>query len=467
MANIISNIGDDKIHDECGVFAMFDNDGFDIARITYAGLFAMQHRGQQSAGIAVNKDREITLYKDNGLVHEVFSNDVIDKLKGTMAIGHVRYSADGEQNVMNAQPLVSRYVKGQIAVATNGTLTNFHELKHRLELDGAIFQTTSETEIIMHLLARARMRTGRVETALAEVMKELRGAYALVMMSPQKLIVCRDPKGMKPLCLGKIENSYVIASETCALDTVRAEFVRDIEPGEIVIIDKNGLRTIRDNCTDPKEGKMCIFEYLYFARSDSVIEGMNVHMARKLTGKILSETYPVDADIVAAVPDSGVDAAIGYAEASGIPYGKALMINRYVGRTFIQPTQEQRLTAVRLKINVIKENVYGKRIVLVDDSIVRGTTCAKLVDMLKEAGAKEVHMRISAPPFIWPCYFGTDIPSKEHLLACNYTVDEICKMTGADSLGFMPVERLSEIVPNLRCKFCDGCFTGEYPYEHE
>jgi amidophosphoribosyltransferase len=458
----------DKLHEECGIFAMFDNDGYDTARITYAGLFAMQHRGQQSAGIAVNNDRKVTLYKDNGLVHEVFSNDVINSLKGRMAIGHVRYSADGEQDVLNAQPLVSRYIKGPLAVATNGTLTNYHELKRQLEQEGAIFQTTNETEIIMHLLARARMETGRVETGLAKIMKtQLRGAYALVMMSPQKLIACRDPKGMKPLCMGKIENSYVFASETCALDTVRAEFVRELDPGEIVIVDVNGVRTIRDNCQDRKCAGMCVFEYLYFARSDSIIEGMSVHKARKLTGKILSETYPVDADIVAAVPDSGVDAAIGYAEASGIPYAKALMINRYVGRTFIQPTQEQRSTAVRLKINVIRDTVKDKKIVLVDDSIVRGTTCAKLVAMLKEAGAKEVHMRISAPPFIWPCYFGTDIPSKEHLMACNYTVDEIRDMIGADSLGFMPVERLPEVVPDINCGYCDGCFTGKYPYEHE
>ena len=458
----------DKLHEECGLFAMFDNDGYDTARITYAGLFAMQHRGQQSAGIAVNNDRKVTLYKDNGLVHEVFSDEVINSLKGRMAIGHVRYSADGEQDVLNAQPLVSRYIKGPLAVATNGTLTNYHELKHQLEQEGAIFQTTNETEIIMHLLARARMKTGRVETGLAEIMKnQLRGAYALVMMSPQKLIACRDPKGMKPLCMGKIENSYVFASETCALDKVRAEIIRELDPGEIVIVDVNGVRSIRDNCQDRKCSGMCVFEYLYFARSDSIIEGMSVHKARKLTGKILSETYPVDADIVAAVPDSGVDAAIGYAEASGIPYAKALMINRYVGRTFIQPTQEQRTTAVRLKINVIRDTVKDKKIVLVDDSIVRGTTCAKLVAMLKEAGAKEVHMRISAPPFIWPCYFGTDIPSREHLMACNYTVDEICNMIGADSLGFMPVERLPEVVPDINCGYCDGCFTGKYPYEHE
>lgn len=461
------DVPSEKLHEECGVFGMYDNDGFNTARITYAGLFALQHRGQESSGIAINQNREITLYKNQGLVQEVFTNDILEKLKGRMAIGHVRYSATGENSILNAQPLVSRYIKGQLAMAANGNLSNYQELKHRLELDGAIFQTTNDTEIIMHLLARARLKTGRVETALAEVMKDLKGSYSLIMMSPQKLIACRDPKGMRPLCIGKIDNSFVIASETCALDTVRAEFIREIDPGEVVIIDENGMRSIRDNCGDPKKSQICIFEYIYFARSDSVIEGMSVHEARKLTGKILAETYRVDADLVAGVPDSGVDAAIGYAQASGIPYGKALVINRYVGRTFIQPTQEQRTTAVRLKINVLKDTVKGKRIVLVDDSIVRGTTCAKLVDMLKEAGAKEVHMRISSPPFVWPCYFGTDIPSKDHLLACHYSVEEICKMIGADSLGFLPVERLPEIVPNIRCKFCDGCFTGKYPYSHE
>lgn len=467
MSNQQNDIPSEKLHEECGVFGMYDNDGFDTARITYAGLFALQHRGQESCGIAINKDREITLHKDRGLVQEVFTSEVLDKLKGKMTVGHVRYSTTGENSVLNAQPLVSRYIKGQLAMAVNGQLSNYHELKHRLELDGAIFQTTNDTEIIMHLLARARLKTGRVETALAEVMKDLCGSYSLIMMSPQKLIACRDPRGMRPLCIGKIDNSYVIASESCALDTVRAEYIREVDPGEVVIIDENGLRTIRDNCIDPKTADMCIFEYIYFARSDSVIEGMSVHEARKLTGKILAETYPAEADLVAGVPDSGIDAAIGYAQASGIPYGKALMINRYVGRTFIQPSQEQRTTAVRLKINVMKDAVKGKRIVLVDDSIVRGTTCAKLVDMLKEAGAKEVHMRISSPPFVWPCYFGTDVPSKDSLLACHYSIEEIRKMIGADSLGFMPVERLSEIVPNIRCKFCDGCFTGNYPYTHE
>lgn len=452
-----------ELHEECGVFGIYDRDGYDVARMTYTGLFAMQHRGQESCGIAVNDNREISMYKNVGHVSEVFHDQQLDQLKGQMAIGHVRYATAGGTGVLNAQPLVSRYIKGQLAMAHNGNLSNASALKHELELGGAIFQTTTDTELMMHLLARERLKTGRVETALAQAMKHLEGSYSLVMMSPQKLIACRDPQGMRPLCLGKLgENTYVVASETCALDTVRAEFIRDVEPGEIIIIDKDGLRTIRDNCIGAS--RMCIFEYIYFARSDSIIAGQSVHEARKHTGRILAETDPVDADLVIGVPDSGIDAAIGYAQASGIPYGKGLVINRYVGRTFIQPTQEERKQAVRLKINALKQTVEGKRIIMVDDSIVRGTTCAKLVDMLREAGAKEVHMKISSPPFVWPCYFGTDIPSKDQLLACKYTVDEICKIIGADSLSFLPQERLKDIIPNAACGFCDGCFTGKYPY---
>ncbi len=454
------------LKEECGIFAFYDNDGYDSARMTYAGLFALQHRGQESCGIAVNRNREITLYKDEGHVNEVFHDRELDALPGTMAIGHVRYATSGGTGVLNAQPLVSRYIKGQLAMAHNGNLSNTSALRKELELSGAIFQTTTDTELMMHLIARERLKTGRVETALANMMNSVRGSYSLVMMSPQKLIACRDPKGMRPLCLGKLDNSYVIASESCALDTIRAEFIRDIDPGEIVVIDQNGLRTIRDHCNDfPGDSRICIFEYIYFARPDSIIEGMSVHEARKLTGRILSEEFPVDADMVIGVPDSGIDAAIGYAEASQIPYGKGLVINRYVGRSFIQPSQAARATAVRLKINVLKDTVKGKRIVMIDDSIVRGTTCARLVDMLKEAGATEVHMRICSPPFTWPCYFGTDVPDKDQLLACQYTVEEIRKMIGADSLGFLPVERLREIIPKAKCGFCDGCFTGRYPYE--
>ncbi len=452
------------IKEECGVFGIYDRDGYDVARMTYAALFAMQHRGQESCGIAVNRDRDIYLHKNVGHVNEVFHDRELDELKGQFAIGHVRYATAGGTGVLNAQPLATRYVKGQMAMAHNGNLSNAKLLKDQLQQSGAIFQTTTDTELMMHLVARERLKTGRVELALVEMMKKVEGSYSLVMMSPQKLMACRDPQGMRPLCIGQLsDNTYVVASESCALDTIRAEFVRDVEPGEVIVIDKNGLRSIRENCKG--SSRMCIFEYIYFARSDSIIEGQSVHEARKNLGKILAQTDPVEADMVIGVPDSGIDAAIGYALESGIPYGKGLVINRYIGRTFIQPTQAERKQAVRLKINALKQTVEGKRIIMVDDSIVRGTTSAKLVDMLREAGATEVHMRISSPPFTWPCYFGTDIPDKDQLLACKYSVEEICKMIGADSLVFLPADRLQETIPNARCGFCDGCFTGNYPYE--
>lgn len=452
------------IHEECGVFGIYDRDGYDVARMTYAGLFAMQHRGQESCGIAVNRDRDIYLYKNVGHVNEVFHDRELDELKGQFAIGHVRYATSGGTGVLNAQPLVTWYVKGQLAMAHNGNISNAKELKKELQQSGAIFQTTTDTELMMHLVARERLKVGRVELALVEMMKRVEGSYSVVMMSPQKLMACRDPQGIRPLCIGKIgDNTYVVASESCALDTIRAEFIRDVEPGEVIVIDKDGLRSIKDNCKG--HSRTCIFEYVYFARSDSIIDGQSVHEARKNMGKILAQTDPVDADMVIGVPDSGIDAAIGYALESGIPYGKGLVINRYIGRTFIQPTQSERKQAVRMKINALKQTVAGKRIIMVDDSIVRGTTSAKLVDMLREAGATEVHMRISSPPFVWPCYFGTDIPDKDQLLACKYSVDEICKMIGADSLVFFPLERLAETIPDAKCGFCDGCFTGNYPYQ--
>ena len=452
------------IHEECGVFGIYDRDGYDVARMTYTALFAMQHRGQESCGIAVNRDRDIYLYKNVGYVSEVFHDRELDEMKGQFAIGHVRYATTGGTGVLNAQPLVTWYVKGQLAMAHNGNLSNAKQLKQELQQAGAIFQTTTDTELMMHLIARERLKTGRVELALVEMMKRVEGSYSLVMMSPQKLMACRDPQGMRPLCIGKMgDNTYVNDSETCALDTIREELIRDVEPGEVIVIDKNGLRSIKDNCHG--HSRMCIFEYIYFARSDSIIASQSVYEARKNLGKILAQTEPVDADMVIGVPDSGIDAAIGYAMESGIPYGKGLVINRYVGRTFIQPTQAERKQAVRLKINALKQTVEGKRIIMVDDSIVRGTTSAKLVDMLREAGATEVHMRISSPPFTWPCYFGTDIPDKDQLLACQYSVEEIRKMIGADSLVFLPAERLKETIPNAKCGFCDGCFTGNYPYE--
>ena len=455
---------DNKLKDACGVFGVYDKDGYDVARLTYAGLFALQHRGQESCGIAVNDNRKITHHRGLGHVGDVFRDTELDVLKGQMAIGHVRYSTCDDKGLHNAQPLVSMYIKGQLAMAHNGKLSNSVELKRQLELSGAIFQTNTDTEIMMHLLARERMITGRAETALASIMKKLEGSYSIVMMTPQKLIACRDPLGMRPLCLGKLGNSYVIASESCAFDTINATFIRDIDPGEIVIVDKNGLRTIRDNVGDRKKARICIFEYIYFARSDSVIENMSVHEARKNTGAILAEVAPVDADMVIGVPDSGIDAAIGYASRAGIPYGKGLVINRYVGRTFIKATPKERISAVQLKINVLKETIQGKRIIMIDDSIVRGTTSANLVTMLRDAGAKEVHMRISSPMFINACYYGTDIPSRDELFSYKYSKEEMRDIIGADSLEFYPVERLDEVVPKLNSGFCDACFTGNYPY---
>jgi amidophosphoribosyltransferase len=455
---------EDKLRDACGIFGIYDKDGYDVARMTYAGLFALQHRGQESCGIAVNDNRKITHHRGLGHVGDVFNDTELDSLKGQMAIGHVRYSTCDDKGLHNAQPLVSMYIKGQLAIAHNGKLSNYVALKKQLELSGAIFQTITDAEIMLHILARERMITGRAETALASIMKKLEGAYSIVMMTPQKLIACRDPLGMRPLCLGKMNNTYVIASESCALDTINATYIRDVDPGEIIIVDKNGLRTIRDNVIDRNDARLCIFEFIYFARSDSVIENMSVHEARKNTGAILAEVAPVDADMVIGVPDSGIDAAIGYATRSGIPYGKGLVINRYVGRTFIRATQSERVSAVQLKINVLKETIQGKRIIMIDDSIVRGTTSANLVAMLRDAGAKEVHMRISSPMFLNPCYYGIDIPSSDELFARKYSREEMRDIIGADSLEFFPVERLKDIVPQLDCGYCDACFTGNYPW---
>lgn len=455
------------IKEECGVFGIYDLDGGNVVPSIYYGLTSLQHRGQESCGLAVSRTDgvigNVQFHKDLGLVSEVLREDTLNQMEGDIGVGHVRYSTTGASVAENAQPLVLTYVKGTLGLAHNGNLVNTEELKWELIQTGAIFHTTTDSEVIAFHIARERVHSKTVEEAVRKTAEKLKGAYALVVMSPRKLIGVRDPYGLKPLCIGKRDHTYVLASESCALTSVGAEFIRDVEPGEVIVIDKDGLRSIKDNCKG--HSRTCIFEYVYFARSDSIIDGQSVHEARKNMGKILAQTDPVDADMVIGVPDSGIDAAIGYALESGIPYGKGLVINRYIGRTFIQPTQSERKQAVRMKINALKQTVAGKRIIMVDDSIVRGTTSAKLVDMLREAGATEVHMRISSPPFVWPCYFGTDIPDKDQLLACKYSVDEICKMIGADSLVFFPLERLAETIPDAKCGFCDGCFTGNYPYQ--
>lgn len=450
-----------SIHEECGVFGVLDPAG-DCARTTYYGLFALQHRGQEACGIATIQDRELAFHKDLGLVGEVFSPEILDRLGGTMAVGHVRYATTGGSRRENAQPLTLKYVKGTLAVAHNGNLVNADQLRTAFEYRGAIFQTTTDSELIAYAIAQERLRCPSAEEAVCQALKGLRGAFSLIVMSPQKLIAARDPWGFRPLCMGRRGDAVIFASETCALSAVGATFERDLEPGEIVVASRDGVRSIRENCA-AASSHMCIFEYIYFARPDSVLCGQSVHEARRNAGRLLAREYPAEADVVIGVPDSGLDAAMGYAEASGIPYGVGLVKNRYIGRTFITPGQESREQAVRIKLGALASCVAGKRVVMIDDSIVRGTTSRQIVSLLREAGATAVHMRSSAPPFIAPCYFGTDIPDRKNLIACHHSVEEIRDMIGADSLGFLSLESLHKIAPQANCGFCDGCFTGNYP----
>ena len=443
----------DKPHEECGVFGMYDLDGNDVASSIYYGLFALQHRGQESCGIAVSDTfgpRKVDLLKGMGLVNEVFNQENIASLKGNIGVGHCRYSTAGESIPSNAQPLVINYVKGTLMLAHNGNLINANELREELAYTGAIFQTTIDSEVIAYHIARERIKTKT-------------GAYALVVSSPRKLIGARDPYGFKPLCIGKRDNAYILASETCALDTIDAEFVRDVEPGEVVVIDKDGIKSDRSLCLKPEEQARCVFEYIYFARPDSNFDGTSVYHSRIMAGKFLAMDSPVDADIVVGVPESGNAAAMGYAMQSGIPYGTAFIKNAYVGRTFIKPQQKSRESSVRVKLNVLKEAVNGKRVVMIDDSIVRGTTSDRIVQMLKDAGATEVHVRISSPPFISECYFGTDVPNKEQLIAHNRTIEDIRQVIGSDSLAYLSIDRLIELSGGK--SICKGCFTGEYPME--
>ncbi len=457
----------DTVHEECGIFGIYDNgDNLDVSRLTYYGLYALQHRGQESCGIAVNnRDSadviQILQYKDQGLVNEVFNELVLKELEGFCAIGHVRYGTSGGSSRVNAQPLVSRYQKGSFALANNGSLVNAQQIRKELEEQGAIFQTNNDSEIIALLMAKERIHTNSTAEAMTRIMKKISGAYSLLIMTPHRLIAVRDPQGFHPLAIGKIKNSWVIASETCAFDAINAEFVRDVEPGEIVVIDKDGLHSYREMCG--QKSSMCIFEYIYIARPDSIIEGESVHRARLNAGKYLAKESGVEADIVIGVPDSGLDAALGYSYESGIPYGVGFIKNRYIGRTFILPTQEEREAALRIKLNAMRETVAGKRVIMVDDSIVRGTTSRRIVNLLREAGATEVHVRISSPAFLNPCYFGTDIDSRDKLIACQMTVEETCEKIGADSLAYLSIPALSKLAPNCKLGCCDACFTGKYP----
>ena len=457
---------EDVLHEECGVFGMYDLDGNDVASTIYYGLFALQHRGQESCGIAVSDTQgpkgRVSTHKGMGLCNEVFTPDTLDSLHGNIGVGHVRYSTAGSSTRENAQPLVLNYIKGTLALAHNGNLVNAPELRCELEYTGAIFQTTIDSEVVAYHIARERVNTGTVEDAVANAMKKIKGAYALVIMSPRKMIGARDPFGFKPLCIGKRDNAYILASETCALETIGAEFVRDVEPGEIVAITKEGISSNRSMCLpDPKKQARCIFEYIYFARPDSVLDGVSVYHSRIYAGRCLAKDSPVEADLVVGVPESGNAAALGYSMESGIPYGTAFVKNTYVGRTFIKPKQSSRESAVRIKLNVLKEAVAGKRVIMIDDSIVRGTTSALIVNMLRDAGAKEVHVKVSAPPFLHPCYFGTDIPTEDQLIASGRTLEEIRQKIGADSLSYLKMERLSEMANGL--PICTACFSGEYP----
>lgn len=458
----------EMIKEECGVFGIYDFDGGDVASTIYYGLLALQHRGQESCGIAVSDTSgpkgKVLSSKDMGLVNEAFTPEILEKLKGDIGVGHVRYSTAGSSTRENAQPLVLNYVKGTLALAHNGNLINAPELRKELEYTGAIFQTTIDSEVIAYFIARERLNSKTVEEAVGRAMKKIKGAYSLIIMSPRKLIGARDPFGFRPLCIGKRDNSYVLASETCALDTIGATFVRDVEPGEIVTISpEKGIESDKSMCIPKEQHARCVFEYIYFARPDSFVDGMSVYNSRILAGRYLAIDSPVDADLVVGVPESGNCAALGYAMESGIPYGQAFVKNSYVGRTFIKPGQKNRESSVQVKLNALRDAVEGRRVIMIDDSIVRGTTSDRIVRMLREAGAKEVHMRVSSPPFLWPCYFGTDIPARDQLIAYNRSVDEICKIIGADSLGYLKEERLSQIVEGR--EICSGCFTGKYPLD--
>lgn len=451
------------IHEECGVFGVYDPQG-GCARSTYYGLYALQHRGQEASGIAVTNDRELSYYKDLGLVGDVFDTNILDQLNGTMAVGHVRYATTGEGKRENAQPLTLSYVKGTLAVVHNGNLVNTQALRTQYEYNGAIFQTTSDTEIIAYTIAKERLTCGSVEEAVNRAIPHLEGAFSLLVLSPRKLVAARDPWGFRPLCIGRKGDAIYFSSESCGLDSVGAEYVREVDPGEIVVVEDGQLRSIRDNCRE--KNHLCIFEYIYFARPDSEIFGQSVHLVRRNAGRLLAQEHAVEADLVIGVPDSGLDAAMGYAEESGIPYGEGFVKNRYIGRTFITPNQESREAAVRIKLGPLRCQVAGKRVVMIDDSIVRGTTARAIVSLLRDAGATEVHVRISSPEFISPCFFGTDIPNKEKLISCHHSVEEIRDIINADSLGFLSLERLHQIAPDSTCGgFCEGCFSGKYPID--
>jgi len=441
----------------CGIFGVIGNP--EAANLTYLGLYALQHRGQESAGIACSDGEVITFHKEMGLVADIFSEEVLSRLPGHMAIGHVRYSTTGSSELKNAQPFVVDFESGSIAVAHNGNLVNTHVLKQELEVGGSIFQSTMDTEVIVHLIARSRR--GRIEERIVDALTQVRGAYSLLFLTRDKLIAVRDPHGIRPMVLGKIKGGHVVCSESCALDLIEGELLRDVEPGEMLVIDERGVHSSRPFF--PAPAHFCIFEFIYFARPDSIFGGVNVYEVRKRLGRELSRLHPVEADIVVPVPDSGVPAAIGYSEASGIPFEMGFIRNHYVGRTFIEPQQSIRHFGVKIKLNAVRGVVEGKRVVVVDDSIVRGTTGRKIIKMIRSAGAKEVHVRISSPPTAFPCFYGIDTPIRRDLIAATHTLDEIKRYLTADSLGYLTIDSLRACVPTAAKGYCDACFSGSYP----
>ena len=451
------------IHEECGVFGVYSQEVRDVASLAYYGLYSLQHRGQESCGIVVNDDGVFSAHRDVGLVGDVFQADRLAALgRGGIAVGHVRYGTTGSDNKRNVQPILVNHYKGRMALAHNGNLTNSLELRRELESQGSIFQTTTDSEVIAYIIVQERLRAPSIEAAVSAAMDRIVGAYSLVISSPTKLIAVRDPNGFRPLCMGRLrDGSVVFASESCALDAVGARFERDLLPGEIVIAGNGGLRSDTSHC-GTADRKLCVFEFIYFARPDSVVDGSSVHIARQRAGTFLALEHPVQADVVVGVPDSGLDAALGYAKQSGIPYGMGFIKNKYIGRTFISPTQAMREDAVNIKLNPIRSVVEGKRVVLIDDSIVRGTTCRRTIDLLRRAGAKEIHMRVSAPPFVAACYYGTDIDDPAKLIANNHSVEEIAEIIGADSLGYLSLQH-AEMLADNTCGFCTACFGGGYP----
>jgi amidophosphoribosyltransferase len=453
---------DDRFHDECGVFGVFGHP--EAANLTYLGLYALQHRGQESAGIVASTGSDLNLHRAMGEVEEIFQPSVLRKLKGASAIGHTRYSTAGDKALLNAQPIMIDCNKGKIAVAHNGNLTNALEHRRRLEHRGSIFQTNSDTEVIVHLIARSQARN--FSAALGDALNQVEGAYSLLVLTPEEMYAVRDPRGFRPLALGKVITAdgtvaWSVASETCAFDLMNAEYLRDVEPGEMLRISRSGIESIR--YSQPKPHQFCIFEHVYFSRPDSTVFGRSVNESREMLGRLLAREHPVEADMVVPIPDSGVPAAIGYSLESEIPFRMGLIRNHYIGRTFIEPSQAIRNFGVKLKLNPVRNLLDGKRVVLVDDSIVRGTTSRKLVRLMREAGTKEVHMRISCPPTISPCYYGVDTPTKEELIASSHSPEEICKYLGADSLGYLSLAGLRQAVNDRKGEFCTSCYTGVYP----